>query len=76
MFSAVSSLIFAQISDSELALCPVIFVSARSTADDRVESILLGADDMLAKPFSSKELVARSHLQVSRPQISQRRLHD
>jgi CheY-like chemotaxis protein len=44
----------------------VIFVTAKSSAEDRVETILLGAEDVLAKPFSSKELIARSHLQVGR----------
>ena len=38
---------------------PVIMVTARSTEDDRVEGLELGADDYVAKPFSPRELVAR-----------------
>lgn len=38
---------------------PIIFVSARGSEEDRVLGLELGADDYLAKPFSSRELVAR-----------------
>lgn len=38
---------------------PIIFVSARSSEEDRVLGLELGADDYLAKPFSTRELVAR-----------------
>lgn len=31
-------------SDTELALVPLIFVTAKSSADDRVETILMGAE--------------------------------
>lgn len=38
---------------------PVIVVTARTGEHDRVEALSLGADDVLAKPFSMRELVAR-----------------
>ncbi|NOW46762.1 DNA-binding response OmpR family regulator [Novosphingobium sp. SG751A] len=38
---------------------PVIFVSARGSEEDRVLGLELGADDYLAKPFSTRELIAR-----------------
>lgn len=38
---------------------PIIFVSARGSEEDRVLGLELGADDYLAKPFSSRELLAR-----------------
>ena len=38
---------------------PVIFVSARGSEEDRVRGLELGADDYLAKPFSTRELIAR-----------------
>jgi len=38
---------------------PIIMVTARTTEDDRVRGLDLGADDYVAKPFSPRELVAR-----------------
>lgn len=38
---------------------PVIMLTARSEEDDRVQGLDLGADDYVAKPFSTKELMAR-----------------
>ncbi len=37
----------------------VIFLSAKSELNDKLQGLELGADDYLPKPFSSKELVAR-----------------
>jgi DNA-binding response OmpR family regulator len=34
-------------------------LSAKAATEDRVQGLLLGADDYLAKPFSPRELVAR-----------------
>lgn len=38
---------------------PVIFISARGAEEDRVVGLELGADDYLAKPFGTRELIAR-----------------
>lgn len=38
---------------------PIIMVTARTTEDDRVRGLDLGADDYVAKPFSPRELMAR-----------------
>ena len=38
---------------------PIILVTARSEANERVEGLQLGADDYIAKPFYSDELLAR-----------------
>lgn len=38
---------------------PIIFVSAKGSETDRVVGLELGADDYLAKPFGTRELVAR-----------------
>ena len=48
---------------------PIIFVTARSTEDDMLLGLDLGADDYLTKPFSPRELVARvrSLLRRTRP---------
>lgn len=39
---------------------PVIILSAKGTAQDRIEGLELDADDYLAKPFHFKELLLRS----------------
>lgn len=38
---------------------PVIFLTARGEADDRLRGLGLGADDYIVKPFLSKELLLR-----------------
>jgi DNA-binding response OmpR family regulator len=38
---------------------PVILLTARTTEQDRLEGLDLGADDYVSKPFSPRELVAR-----------------
>lgn len=38
---------------------PIIFVSAKGAETDRVIGLELGADDYIAKPFGTRELVAR-----------------
>ncbi len=38
---------------------PVIMLSARGDDSDRIKGLALGADDYIAKPFNSDELVAR-----------------
>ena len=43
---------------------PVIVVSARTGANDKVELLKLGADDYLAKPFDLDELAARVAVQL------------
>lgn len=46
-------------SDPKLARVPVIFLTAKSEPQDRIDGFESGADDYLAKPFSPKELVLR-----------------
>jgi len=38
---------------------PIIFISAKGSEVDRIVGLELGADDYLAKPFSTRELIAR-----------------
>ena len=49
---------------------PVILLTARTTEQDRLEGLDLGADDYVSKPFSPRELVARVRavLRRSRPE--------
>ena len=45
---------------------PVIMLTARDTAGDKVHSLDLGADDYLTKPFDTEELMARLRALVRR----------
>ena len=46
---------------------PVIVVSAKSETADKVNLLLGGADDYIAKPFDTDELLARIAVQLRRP---------
>jgi two-component system response regulator ChvI len=45
---------------------PVIFLSTRATAADKVRGLRLGADDYIAKPFGHQELLARAYAHMRR----------
>jgi DNA-binding response OmpR family regulator len=45
--------------DSEMSAVPIIMVTAKDTESDIVVGLELGADDYIAKPFSTRELIAR-----------------
>lgn len=45
---------------------PIIMVTARGEPDDRVRGLEGGADDYVAKPFQSRELLARIRAQARR----------
>lgn len=55
---------------------PIIMLTAKSSEDDIITGLTLGADDYIAKPFSVRELVLRVEavLKRSRKQILQERL--
>ncbi|MEF9878707.1 MAG: response regulator transcription factor [Clostridia bacterium] len=57
---------------------PVIYVSARSTAADRIHGLKLGADDYLVKPFDVMELIVRMEKVLSRtlPKTERIDIHD
>lgn len=45
--------------DETLRSIPIIMLTAKGMAEDRIAGLQAGADDYLAKPFSPKELVLR-----------------
>src|SRR5690625_240960 len=49
---------------------PVLFLTARSNVDDRVQGLELGADDYLVKPFVFAELLARVRTLLRRGAMS------
>ena len=50
---------FSLIKEINVEQIPVIFLTARESVVDRVQGLLLGADDYIVKPFEPIELVAR-----------------
>ncbi len=51
-------------------LIPILLLTAKSEVDDKVEGLDAGANDYLAKPFHSKELLARIRA-ITRTQTAQ-----
>jgi DNA-binding response OmpR family regulator len=54
---------------------PIIFLSAKSTRDDKIFGLQLGADDYLTKPFSIEELILKIEVFLKRSQIDPSRKH-
>ncbi|KAJ9116333.1 hypothetical protein QFC22_004773 [Naganishia vaughanmartiniae] len=50
--------------DPDLEFTPVILITAKAGEDARVDGILQGADDYMAKPFRSREVIARVNMQM------------
>jgi two-component system response regulator MtrA len=48
---------------------PVLILSARDDASDKVRALKLGADDYVTKPFWPEELVARVNARLRRPSL-------
>src|SRR5437764_1437570 len=51
---------------------PVIFLTARDAAEDRVRGLTIGGDDYVVKPFSLEELIARVRTVLRRSGFAQR----
>ena len=51
-------------------LMPVLFLSARTSVDDRVHGLQSGGDDYLTKPFAFSELLARVQALIRRSRSS------
>jgi DNA-binding response OmpR family regulator len=45
---------------------PIIFVTAKSLKEDKIEGLLLGGDDYLVKPFSIEELILKIRIFLKR----------
>lgn len=58
----------------EISNIPIIMLTAKSSEDDRVKGLGLGADDYVVKPFSAKELVARVKAHLRRTANSKKKI--
>ncbi|TWI57221.1 two-component system OmpR family response regulator [Halalkalibacter nanhaiisediminis] len=43
----------------EFSMVPILMLTARSSEEDKIKGLKVGADDYIVKPFSPRELVAR-----------------
>jgi DNA-binding NtrC family response regulator len=50
--------------DEELKFIPVIMLSVRTSLQDKIQSLHIGADDYLTKPFINEELLAKVHVML------------
>lgn len=48
---------------------PILFLSAKSTPDDKIYGLQLGADDYITKPFSIEELILKIEIFLKRSTI-------
>ncbi|MBQ9180589.1 response regulator transcription factor [Candidatus Saccharibacteria bacterium] len=54
---------------------PVIMLSALNEVEDKVKGLTLGADDYLAKPFKTAELIARIYALTRRPPMQENKVY-
>ena len=59
--------------EPKLASIPFIFLTARSSVEDRIGGLRDGADDYIIKPFETEELFARIEAVLRRVQSEQAR---
>lgn len=52
---------------------PVIMLSALGEVEDKIKGLELGADDYLAKPFKTAELIARINAVCRRPALEEKK---
>jgi two-component system, OmpR family, response regulator VicR len=50
---------------------PILFLTAKSLKEDRLQGLRLGGDDYITKPFSIEELILRVEIFLRRRKISQ-----
>jgi two-component system alkaline phosphatase synthesis response regulator PhoP len=52
------------------ASVPILFLSAKNTAEDKITGLKRGADDYMSKPFNLEEFLLRVHVLVKRSMSS------
>lgn len=54
----------------KLTAAPVIFLTGRTEENDKIEGLLLGADDYMIKPYSLRELEVRIMVQLRKNSVT------
>ena len=54
----------------KLTAAPVIFLTGKTEENDKINGLLLGADDYMVKPYSLRELEARIMVQLRKVNVS------
>lgn len=54
----------------EFSQVPVIFLTGKSSEDDKIQGLITGADDYIVKPYSLRELKARIDVILRRARLS------
>lgn len=52
----------------EFVSCPILFLTARVSEQDKINGLMVGGDDYITKPFSMNELFARVSAHLRREQ--------
>ncbi len=73
MLPHISGLEILQIMRSRGVKTPVIMLSALGEVEDKIKGLELGADDYLAKPFKTAELIARINAVCRRPALDEKK---
>jgi len=55
---------------------PILFLSAKSTIDDKIFGFQLGADDYITKPFNIDELILKIEVFLKRSQVDMSRIQE
>lgn len=58
----------------EFSDVPIIMLTAKSSEDDRIKGLGIGADDYVIKPFSPRELVARVNAHLRRIKKNEKKI--
>ncbi len=74
MLPKMSGLEILKIARSHEIKTPIIILSALNEVEDKIRGLETGADDYLAKPFKTAELIARINALTRRPPLAEKKV--